>query len=157
MHIKLSFLALFFFVQVVLRGSLTGHNMSSDLRKIKCTTKKSPFWWIFWPNVSSILAKTHIFTEVDLSKKVCLNWNFDRQFLTDYVYKNIFWWNLVEIYYDRKDQFWWFFCGKNFVKIFVPCYMCKGIRIFWQMILMESVTILVTIPMANFKSFQNFA
>jgi len=60
------------------------------------------------------LAKTVIFSEIDLSKKVGLNWNFDRQFLTDYVYKNIFWWNPVKIYFDRKDQFWWIFLRKKF-------------------------------------------
>ena len=43
----------------------------------------------------------------------------------------------------EKTNFDGFFCGKNSVKIFVPCYMCEGVQIFWEMILMEFVTILM--------------
>jgi len=43
----------------------------------------------------------------------------------------------------EKTNFDGFFCKKNSVEIFVPCYMREGIQIFWQMILMESVTILM--------------
>jgi len=47
------------------------------------------------------------------------------------------------IFWPKRPILMDFFCGKNSVKIFVPCYMCEGIQIFWQMILMESVTILM--------------